>query len=67
MSYSRKIGLQDGTQVPIQGGRRLTGRVGSFDVGMVDIQTEAGEHRCGVDVFHRPARRLQHLLKEHGR
>ena len=40
MFYSRQIGLQDGTQVPILGGGRLTGKVGSFDVGMVNIQTD---------------------------
>ena len=40
MFYSRRIGLQDGHQVPILGGGRLTGKVGSFDVGMVNIQTD---------------------------
>ena len=40
MFYSRRIGLQDGQQVPIVGGGRLTGKVGSFDVGMVNIQTD---------------------------
>ncbi len=41
--YSRQIGLQDGEQVPILGGGKITGKVGSFDVGAVAIQTdEAG-------------------------
>lgn len=40
MFYSRRIGLQDGQQVPIIGGGRLTGKVGSFDVGMVNIQSD---------------------------
>ena len=40
MFYSRRIGLHDGHQVPILGGGRLTGKVGSFDVGMVNIQTD---------------------------
>ena len=40
MFYSRRIGLQDGQQIPIVGGGRLTGKVGSFDVGMVNIQTD---------------------------
>ena len=40
MFYSRQIGLQDGHQVPIIGGARLTGKVGSFDVGMVNMQTD---------------------------
>jgi hypothetical protein len=38
--YSRQIGLQGGTPVPIIGGGRVTGKVGSFDVGLVSIQTD---------------------------
>ncbi|MGD8281247.1 MAG: DUF5916 domain-containing protein [Gemmatimonadota bacterium] len=38
--YSRRIGLQGGAAVPILGGGRVTGKVGSFDVGLVNIQTE---------------------------
>ena len=37
--YSRRIGLEHGRQVPIRGGGRLTGRVGAFDVGVINIQT----------------------------
>ncbi|HSH75428.1 MAG TPA: DUF5916 domain-containing protein, partial [Longimicrobiales bacterium] len=37
--YSRQIGLQAGEAVPILGGGRLTGKVGSFDVGLITIQT----------------------------
>ncbi len=37
--YSRRIGLQDGELVPIQAGGRLTGKVGSFAVGAMNIQT----------------------------
>ncbi len=37
--YSRQIGLQDGEPVPILGGGRLTGKIGSFDVGLISIQT----------------------------
>lgn len=37
--YSRRIGLADGTPVPILGGARLVGRVGSWDVGLIDMQT----------------------------
>ena len=37
--YSRRIGLQDGRQVPVQAGGRMTGRVGGFDVGMLHIRT----------------------------
>ena len=38
--YSRRIGLQGGSPVPIMGGGRVTGKVGSFDVGLVNIQTD---------------------------
>ena len=37
--HSRQIGLQNGEAVPILGGGRVTGKVGSFDVGLVNIQT----------------------------
>ena len=39
--YSRRIGLQDGAVVPITGGGRVTGKVGDFDVGALNIQTGA--------------------------
>ena len=37
--YSRKIGLEEGRVVPIVGGARLTGKVGRFDVGLLNIHT----------------------------
>ena len=37
--HSRRIGLHDGHEVPITVGGRLTGRVGKFSVGAVNIQT----------------------------
>jgi len=39
MFYSRRIGLQGGQAVPILGGGRVTGKVGAFDVGALNIQT----------------------------
>jgi hypothetical protein len=38
--YSRKIGLQRGTVLPIVGGGRVTGKVGAFDVGFLNIHTD---------------------------
>ena len=38
--FSRRIGLQGGQPVPILAGGRLTGKVGSFDVGALSIQTD---------------------------
>ena len=37
--YSRRIGLERGLAVPIRGGGRLTGRVGRYTLGLIDIQT----------------------------
>ncbi len=39
--YSRRIGLQERAVVPIVGGGRVTGKVGAFDVGALNIH--AGE------------------------
>ena len=39
--FSRRIGLQGGTPTPIRAGARLTGRVGRFSVGLLNI--ESGE------------------------
>lgn len=37
--YSRRIGLADGQPIPIYGGARLVGRIGSWDLGMISMQT----------------------------
>ncbi len=37
--YSRRIGLERGLAVPIDGGARLTGRVGRYSVGVLNIQS----------------------------
>ena len=39
--YSRRIGLQDGQEVPILAGGRLTGRVGKFSVGLLNVQADS--------------------------
>ena len=39
--YSRQVGLQRGEPVPILGGGRVTGKVGSFDLGAVGIRTDS--------------------------
>jgi hypothetical protein len=38
--YSRRIGLDRGGIVPLEAGGRLTGRVGRYTVGMVNIQSD---------------------------
>ena len=40
MFFSRQIGLARGVAVPILGGGRLTGKVGNYSLGVVDIQTD---------------------------
>ena len=37
--FSRRIGLEDGAPVPIRGGGRLTGKVGPYSIGLLDVQT----------------------------
>ena len=37
--FSRRIGLESGELMPILGGGRVTGKMGSFDVGALNIQT----------------------------
>ena len=37
--YSRRIGLNEGQEVPLQVGGRLTGRIGNFSLGVMNVQT----------------------------
>ena len=37
--FSRRIGLSGGREVPIQAGARMTGKVGDFQIGVLNIQT----------------------------
>ncbi len=41
--YSRNIGISRGNPVRIYGGARLTGRIGKWDMGFLDMQTEEYE------------------------
>ncbi len=42
--YSRRIGIAEGEQIPILGGGRLVGKIGPYDIGLLDMQTgEKGE------------------------
>lgn len=42
--YSRNIGIYGRQQIPILGGARLTGRLGKWDLGVIDMQT--GQHNA---------------------
>jgi len=46
--YSRRIGLENEVVVPIVGGGRVTGKVGAFDIGALNMQTE-DEVTAGVE------------------
>lgn len=37
--YSRRIGINDGQEVRILGGARLVGRIGGWDLGLIEMQT----------------------------
>ena len=45
--YSRRIGLEQGRAVPIDAGGRVTGRLGRYNVGLLNIQT-AGDTASGA-------------------
>ncbi|MGE0812772.1 MAG: DUF5916 domain-containing protein [Vicinamibacterales bacterium] len=45
--YSRQIGLVDGQEVPIVGGGKVTGKVGAFSVGLLNITTDAQDTVVG--------------------
>ncbi|HUE87336.1 MAG TPA: DUF5916 domain-containing protein [Vicinamibacterales bacterium] len=47
--YSRRIGLDDGQEVPLIGGGKLTGKVGPYSVGVMNITTDAADVREGGD------------------
>jgi hypothetical protein len=41
--YSRRIGLTNNREIPIWGGGRMTGRVGRYQLGIIDMQTKKEE------------------------
>ncbi|MBT71595.1 MAG: hypothetical protein CMQ15_06080 [Gammaproteobacteria bacterium] len=42
MFFSRRIGLEQGQIVPINAGARLTGKIGDFDIGALNIGSDGG-------------------------
>lgn len=40
MFYSRRIGLSGGSEIPILGAGKLSGRVGEYSIGLLNVQTE---------------------------
>jgi hypothetical protein len=45
--YSRNIGIADGEPIRIYGGARITGRLGKWDMGFLDMQTAEHEETPG--------------------
>jgi len=37
--YSRRIGINNGREIPIIGGAKLVGRIDDFEIGLIDMQT----------------------------
>jgi hypothetical protein len=44
--YSRQIGISQGRPVPIDAGGRLTGKIGKFAVGLLNVRTEDQQARA---------------------
>ncbi len=59
--YSRRIGLEQGAVVPIQGGGRLTGRVGRFSIGALNIRTD-DDTKAGIRATNFSVMRLKRDL-----
>lgn len=55
--HSRRIGLVDGEQVRIYGGGRLVGRIGEWDVGLLNMQT-AGADRSLEELGSAPSENM---------
>jgi len=49
--FSRRIGLVEGEEVPILFGQKLTGKVGRFDVGVLDVKTRDSDVAPAQNLF----------------
>ncbi len=53
--YSRSIGLSaDGREVPIIGGGRVSGNIGNYAVGLMNIETDEADYAIGTRQVHIP-------------
>jgi hypothetical protein len=43
--YSRRVGLDEGREVPIIGGGKVTGRTGSYTFGLMNVETDRTSYR----------------------
>ncbi|GAB5410490.1 MAG: hypothetical protein BalsKO_28550 [Balneolaceae bacterium] len=49
--YSRRIGIENGTRVPMLGGVRLVGRAGAWDMGLINLQSRKLNDEIAVENF----------------
>ena len=64
--YSRRIGLNRGRVVPIDVGGRLTGKVGGWGIGVLNIQTgDESASRVTVHELHGDAHQARHPASQH--
>jgi hypothetical protein len=49
--FSRRIGLVEGEEVPILLGQKITGKIGRFDVGLMDVKTRDSNIAPGRNFF----------------
>ncbi len=47
--FSRRIGLSSGTEVPLEFGMKLTGKIGATEVGLLGVRTDATSFVDGKD------------------
>ena len=47
--FSRRIGLSDGEQIPINYGGRLSGQIGNYEIGVIQAQTNSKGDIAGED------------------
>lgn len=47
--FSRRIGLADGYEIPLRIGEKLTGKIGRFEIGMLDVQTGSFKEPDRID------------------
>ncbi len=56
--YSRRVGLYKEEQVPLLGGIKLIGSQGSWDIGLLDVQTKDIPHTPGSNLPQAPSTNL---------
>ncbi len=49
--FSRRVGLLEGQQIPIDGGLKLNGRAGRWNLGILDVQTRDSALAPGTNLF----------------